>query len=170
MKAQKANFDMNRGWDSLAAETLYAYVDQCPENELSFYERRMIANGGRALDLACGTGRHLFKLAEQGLEVDGMDASADALRFAQMKADQTKVRARFYHQRMEELDLPKQYSTIYITDGSFMAIYDRMDALIALTRFRNHLNPGGELLVELSIPEEVRETNRNKESVKKPLA
>jgi SAM-dependent methyltransferase len=39
----------------------------------------LIAPGGRALDLACGNGRHLRWLAAQGFEVTGVDRDAAAL-------------------------------------------------------------------------------------------
>jgi hypothetical protein len=52
---------MHAGWNGLAAEMLYASMGQLPEHELAFYERHIRANGGLALDQACGTGRHLFR-------------------------------------------------------------------------------------------------------------
>ena len=75
-------FDMNCGWDSLAAEMLYASMNvppneavfSGPKEEVDFYERRIRQNGGSALDLACGTGRHLFPLNRRGLVVHGADA------------------------------------------------------------------------------------------------
>ena len=39
----------------------------------------LLAPGGRALDVACGTGRHALALAEAGLRVHAMDRDAAAL-------------------------------------------------------------------------------------------
>ncbi len=64
-------YDLHQGWNSLAAELLYACMEMLPAKELAFYERRIRANGGTALDQACGTGRHLFPLLARGLEVHG---------------------------------------------------------------------------------------------------
>ena len=76
-------YDLSEGWNSLAAELLYAEMDKCSAVELDFYERRIRENGGAALDQACGTGRHLFPLLGRGLEVHGADIAVDALRFAE---------------------------------------------------------------------------------------
>lgn len=149
-------YNLNQGWNSLAGELLYACMDQCPADELAFYERRIRANGGTALDQACGTGRHLFKLIERGFSIHGADVSVDALRFARIKAKQMKVHPELYHQRMEDFEVPHRYGTIYIANGTFMAISDRQKALHTLRRFRNHLTSGGQLLIELFIPDEAK--------------
>ncbi len=149
-------YNLNQGWNSLAGELLYACMDQYSNDELAFYEQRIRANGGTALDQACGTGRHLFKLIERGLNVHGADVSADALRFARIKAKEMKVHPELYHQRMEDFEVPQRYGTIYIANGTFVVISDRQEALHTLRRFRNHLTSGGQLLIELSIPDEAK--------------
>ena len=148
-------YDLHQGWNSLAAELLYACMEMLPAKELAFYERRIRANGGAALDQACGTGRHLFPLLARGLEVHGADISSDALHFAQKAAETYQAHPTLYHQRMEACDLPHQYGTIYIANGTFQILSDRHQALSTLQRFWHHLAPGGQLLVELSVPREV---------------
>ena len=39
----------------------------------------LIVNGGRVLDLACGSGRHARYLAKLGLQVEAVDRDADAI-------------------------------------------------------------------------------------------
>lgn len=51
---------------------LEAYVDE--------------TDGGRALDIACGTGRNAVFLAEQGYEVDALDRSVEGLRITESNA------------------------------------------------------------------------------------
>jgi len=149
-------YDMTQGWNSLAAELLYATMPGGPPaEELAFYERRIRANGGVALDQACGTGRHLFPLLARGLEVHGTDISADALDFARKEAETQKVRPNLYHQPMEECNIPHKYGTIYIANGTFQIITDRHQVLSTLQRFWHHLVPCGQLLIELFIPPEV---------------
>ncbi len=148
-------FDLSMGWNSLAAELLYASMQGGPPApELEFYDRRIRANGGIALDQACGTGRHVFPLIRRGLEVHGADISADALRFARKEAEKLKVDPTLYHQRMEECDIPHEYGTIYVANGSFQIIVDRPKALSTLARFLHHLVPGGQLLIESYVPRE----------------
>jgi SAM-dependent methyltransferase len=149
-------YDLSKGWNSLAAETLYACMEGgLPSSELEFYEHRIRANGGIALDQACGTGRHLFPLIKRGLNVHGADISPDVLRFAQKAAEFHRITPTLYQQRMEDCDLPHKYGTIYIANGTFHILVDRGQAFSTLDRFWHHLSPGGQLLVELSVPGEV---------------
>lgn len=146
--------DMHKGWNSLAAEMLYtAMQGGPPKEELDFYERRIRKNGGIALDQACGTGRHIFPLMEKGLEVHGADISIDALNLAEKEAERQNVNLTVFHQEMEVCDLPHKYGTIF--SNSFQVIDDREKAITALQRFRKHLVPGGQLLLELFIPWQV---------------
>ena len=148
-------YDLSEGWNSLAADLLYATMSGGPPaEELAFYERRISANGGAALDQACGTGRHLFPLLANGLDVHGADVSADALQFARKAAETHTVQPTLYHQRMEDCDIPHRYGTIYIANGTFQVLGDRQQAFHTLDRFLRHLSPGGQLLIELFVPDE----------------
>ncbi len=149
-------YDLSQGWNRLAAEMLYACMnDGVPADELAFYERRIRANGGLTLDQACGTGRHIFPLTARGLEVHGADISGDALSLAEKAAEAQGIRLALYHQPMEACDIPHQYGTIYVANCTFQIITDRDQALATLQRFWRHLVPGGELLLELAVPPEV---------------
>ena len=46
---------------------------------------------GRALDIACGSGRNALFLAEKGLEITGVDISAVALALAEQRAQQKSL-------------------------------------------------------------------------------
>jgi len=47
------------------------------------------------------------------------------------------------------------YGTIYVANGTFQILSDRQQALATLQRFWQHLTPGGQLLLEMSVPDEV---------------
>ena len=126
-----------------------------PVAELGFYERRIRANGGIALDQACGTGRHIFPLIARGLEVHGADISSDVLEFAEKAAKNLKVKPTLFHQSMEECDIPHRYGTIYIANGTFQIIVDRQQVFSTLKRFWDHLTPDGQILFELFVPKVV---------------
>lgn len=53
---------------------------------------------GRALDLGCGNGRNSVLLASEGWEVDAVDHSQEALRWAAEKAAQAGVQVRLHQQ------------------------------------------------------------------------
>lgn len=56
---------------------------------------------GRALDLACGGGRHALFLAEQGWEVDAVDASQVGLDVLAREAERRGVRAKIATHRAD---------------------------------------------------------------------
>lgn len=100
---------------------------------------------GRALDLACGTGRHALFLADKGFAVDAVDISAVALdRFQHARI--TKVRSDLDDWR----PAPRTYALIVCT-----YFLDR--ALLA--SIRAALQPGGLLLFEtfLASSDHIRE-------------
>jgi SAM-dependent methyltransferase len=110
------------------------------------------ANPGPALDVGCGTGRLLLRYLAAGLDVDGVDTSADMLAICREKAAAQGLSPRLYQQAMQDLDVPRTYQTIFIPCGSFCLITDRGQAFEALRRFHRQLNPGGMLVFNLFWP------------------
>ena len=57
----------------------WAEFNHAEPQELAYYRGTIERFGQPALDLACGAGRILLPLLEAGLDVDGVDVSADML-------------------------------------------------------------------------------------------
>jgi SAM-dependent methyltransferase len=83
--------------------------------------------------------------------VDGCDVSADMIAACREKAEREGLSPNLYVQPMQELDLPRQYETIYVC-GAFGLGSTRAQDLEALRRFHEHLEPGGRLLVDIEVP------------------
>jgi SAM-dependent methyltransferase len=143
-------YQMDAGYSGLAADMMDRMADSVSVEELDFYEARIRDSGGPALDLACGVGRHAVPLLERGLEITGVDASMDAIRLARARARAASVAAEFHVQTMQALDLPQRFATIYIPNGSYQVLAERSTAAQAVERFRRHLWPGGQLLIDMS--------------------
>ncbi|MBI2819557.1 MAG: class I SAM-dependent methyltransferase [Acidobacteria bacterium] len=62
--------------------------------------------GRKALDIACGAGRHAAWLAEHGWKVTACDISLEALRRAQALASERGVRLALYCQELDTASLP----------------------------------------------------------------
>ncbi len=136
----------SESWDWMNGDSVQADFD--------FYLDRIRQNGGTALDLTCGTGRHLLRYLHAGLNVEGADSSETMLARCRQKAGEQKLTPILYQQSMQSLDLPRTYHTIFITGGSFQFLADRRDAMEALRRIHRHLAPGGQLLMETFVPDE----------------
>lgn len=66
-------------------------------------------NMGITLDLACGTGRLTRLLAQEGIDIYGIDASSEMLSEAMQKSSEQGLQILYLHQKMQQIDL---YGTI----------------------------------------------------------
>ena len=96
------------------------------------------------LDVACGTGEHARLLASHGFAVDGLDLDPAFVRIAQQK----HLAGRFFVADMSDFHIPHQYNAVLCLFSSigYLRTLDRVRH--ALTCFREHLTPGGFMLVE----------------------
>jgi SAM-dependent methyltransferase len=108
---------------------------------------------GPALDVGCGTGRLLLDYLAAGLDVDGVDNSPEMLAVCREKAAAAgvDVAGRLFEQSMDALDLPRRYATIFVPSLSFQLLTDLGAARSALTRFLEHLTPGGVLVASFKV-------------------
>lgn len=101
----------------------------------------------RILDAGCGGGRHSILLSQEGYDVVGVDASESALAIArgqaaELGATPTWVRA--------DLRAPPAgpYDAVLLMDVT-LGVFDDAEARAALRELREHLRPGGAIIVEL---------------------
>lgn len=133
-------------YDSLMPEEDYSLWADCCE---SLFRRRRIHT---VLDLACGTGRLTWLLAERGYETIGVDLSCDMLAAAQAHPLKEGVTPPlFLNQAMEELDL---YGTVQAAICSMDGVNYLAPELLpeVFRRVRLFLEPGGIFLFDLNTP------------------
>lgn len=96
------------------------------------------------LDAACGSGEHARLLAEAGFAVDGLDLDPALLRLAKQK----HPAGRFVEADMADFTLPRHYDGVLCLFSSigYLKTLDRVER--ALHCFREHLAPGGIIVVE----------------------
>ncbi len=144
--------NLSESYDGLAAEMWDYMGGDTPGADFDFYARKIREHPGTALDLTCGSGRHLLRYLKMGLDVEGVDASEIMLATCRRKAEQQGLNPILYRQSMQRLDLPRRYHTIFISAGSFQLLGNRDDAKETLRRCYAHLEPGGQLLFETFLP------------------
>jgi SAM-dependent methyltransferase len=116
--------------------------------EAPFFLGEIARTGQPVLDVACGTGRVLLPLLRAGIDIDGVDISADMLGHCRRKAATEGFSPKLYQQPMHTFYLPRKYRTIYLCD-SFGLAGSRANDLETLRRCYQHLEEGGALLVNI---------------------
>jgi SAM-dependent methyltransferase len=116
-----------------------------------FYRALIKQRPGPALDVGCGTGRLLLDYLSSGLDIDGIDNSAEMLDICRTKAAalSLNVQNRLFEQEMAELSLERLYATIFVPSSSFQLLTDGKTADKAMTRFYEHLAPNGVFVMSI---------------------
>jgi SAM-dependent methyltransferase len=124
-------------------------------HDLLMIEQFAARCGSPILELACGTGRVLLPLARGGYRVTGVDVSPAMLDVARRKvaAESLAGRVTLVEQDMCQLDLDERFNLTFVAVNSFMHLLTTDDQLLALCAIRQHLNPGGLLLLDLFHPD-----------------
>lgn len=118
--------------------------------------RRLGPDCRTVLDVACGTGEHAARLAAEGFVVDGLDLDPAFVRIAAAK----HATGRFFVADMSDFHLPYRYDAVLCLFSSigYLCTLDRVTR--ALIGFRDHLAPGGVVVVEPWFPPGVLDTSR----------
>jgi SAM-dependent methyltransferase len=135
----------------LIAQWWSEFNDDFRPHEVPYFRRYIERDGQPALDVACGTGRLLLPYLRTGLDVDGCDVSADMIELCRAKATREGLSPTLFVQSMHELEPLRQYRTIFLC-GAFGLGSTREQDFEALLRFKEYLEPGGTLLLDIEVP------------------
>ena len=126
-------------------DLIYSTIKDYPSEakQIAGLLRRLHPQCETVLDVACGTGEHVKLLAVEGFIVDGLDLDPALLQIAKQKHS-----SRFFQADMSDFHLPDRYDAVLCLFSSigYLVTLDRVAT--ALTCFREHLAPGGVIVVE----------------------
>jgi SAM-dependent methyltransferase len=122
-------------------------------DDLDFYVSEARAARPPVLELACGTGRVTLPIAEAGVPIVGVDASARMLDRAREKATaRGDLPVRWVQADMRDFRLDERFGLAIIPFRSFLHLLTPADQVQALETIRRHLLPGGRLAMNLFVP------------------
>lgn len=120
--------------------------------DLDMYRNYAELSGGKILELACGTGRVLLPLAQEGYELTGVDSSEKMLQIARQRLQEKRLdsHCQLVKQDMRTLKLAQKYRLAFVALGSFGHMTTRKDQQSTLAAIRAHLSPGATLILDIS--------------------
>lgn len=133
-------------YDSLTANVDYSRrADYCLE-----LLGRLGHAPGLTLDLACGTGSLTLELFRRGVDIYGVDASAEMLSFARAKSADAGADILYLRQAMQGLDLYGTVNTVICSLDSINHLPGQDAVRQAFQRVSLFLEPDGYFLFDLN--------------------
>ncbi len=106
--------------------------------------------GQRLLDLACGSGVHAIRFAQQGLDVVGLDISTRLIQYCREQAVEEGVEnVTFVEGDMRDLTYKEEFDALVVLSTSFGFFDDETNQRV-LNSIARALKPGGQVLLELA--------------------
>ena len=136
-------------YDSLTP--LYELQYYTYRDDLHFYAK--LAEGAQSvLELGSGTGRVTLHLARRGAKVTGLELSPEMLNRARNKAALENLDLELIQGDMRSFNLERTFPLIIVPFNALMHLYNLFDQSGALERIYAHLEPGGNLALDLYVP------------------
>jgi SAM-dependent methyltransferase len=141
-------------WDDQQLARLYdAFAF---DGDLAFYRDLARRQGGRVLEVGCGTGRVLLPLVRAGCDVTGIDASPHMLALLHDKLENAPPgasKARLVEADMRDFRIEgAPFDLAIIAVKTFTYLLERADQQRCLQTVADHLRPGGVLALDLLHP------------------
>jgi len=133
----------------------YAVTYQKRKDDVAYYTRVASAHSA-VLEYGIGSGRIAIPIARTGTRVTGIDLSRPMLRDlrARLARLPRELRARVTARAgdMRTVRLGRRFPLVLCTFNTALHLYTRQDVERWLARVREHLAPGGELVLDISMP------------------
>jgi SAM-dependent methyltransferase len=110
-----------------------------------------LAQGGRALELAIGTGRIAIPLQAKGVPVAGIDASEAMV--ARLRAKPEGAGIPVTMGNFADVSVDEKFDLIYIVFNTFYALLAQEEQIRCFANVATHLKPGGHFLIEAFVPD-----------------
>ncbi|KAB2857424.1 MAG: class I SAM-dependent methyltransferase [Bauldia sp.] len=117
--------------------------------DIEYYRQRLEGCGGPVLEPAVGNGRIFVPLLEAGFEMEGFDASEEMLGYCREECRRRGLAAGLSRRTFEDFAYDRRFAAIILPLGSFQLVTDTPTAMAVLARFRDHLRPGGRLILDI---------------------
>lgn len=132
---------------------LYDEWSRSVTEDIAFYVDVALAGSGRVLEVGVGSGRVAIPLALAGMEVVGIDTSAELLRLAREKAAVHRVPLELVQADMRAIPDLGTFATAVIPFRALLHLRDDEERLAVLRRLGSLLSPGGMVAFDVFHPD-----------------
>lgn len=130
--------DIVNYYGSLCTEMYERLHPQAPKDELEFY-LSYAKPGQQILEMLCGSGRFLLPFAQKGMDITGVDLSAEMLEWLKEKLPQAKV----FCCGADRFQTEERYDYIFICANSVSLFTDPALRLAVFQKAKQLLKPDG---------------------------
>lgn len=109
-----------------------------------------LAEGGRALEMAIGTGRVAIPLAERGVPVAGIEFSEHMVEVLREKVDAESIPVTIGD--MATARVAGEFSLVYLVYNTISNLLTQDEQVECFINAARHLSPGGRFVIELGVP------------------
>ncbi len=123
------------------------------EEDIPFYLQCIEEYGEPVLELACGTGRISIPLAEEDIDITGLDISESMLEVAREKASKEEVSPDLIKADMTDFSLDKEFNTIMLPANTLLVLTGDQDLSDLFSNVRDHLSEEGRFIFSIFNPD-----------------
>lgn len=110
-----------------------------------------LAEGGRALEFAIGTGRIAVPLSQRNVPVAGIEYSPAMIAELRAKVDETTIPVVLGD--MATATVPGSFSLVFLVYNTISNLLTQAEQVACFRNAARHLSPGGRFVIELWVPE-----------------
>jgi len=104
------------------------------------------------LELACGTGRITIPIAEQGIDITGLDISEPMISYAKKKAKEKGVTVEWVKADCRNFKLDRKFNLIFFPFNSIAHLHDLESIKSCFSCVKMHLKDEGRFIIDIFNP------------------
>jgi len=121
-------------------------------NDIPFYLRKARQYSEPVLELACGTGRITIPIAEQGIDITGLDISEPMISYAKKKAKEKNVTVGWVKADCRNFKLDRKFNLIFFPFNSIAHLHDLESIKSCFYCVKMHLKDEGRFIIDIFNP------------------
>jgi SAM-dependent methyltransferase len=137
-------FEWASAYDQIFPDVAAGMIDRLAE----------LANGGRVLELAIGTGRIAVPLKNKGLDISGIDISPEMV--SKLKEKPGSAEISVIMGDFADVAVEGKFDLVYLVANTIFALLEQSDQVRCFQNVADHLEPGGRFVIEAFYPDLAR--------------